>query len=152
MTVSTTNKPLVKIFAKHLRLGDGFVLLLFLVLAVGSFDVGSFVRAKEKAAANSVAVVTVGNRQIASVQLAQPGNFVIQGALGEMKLRVENSGIRVLHSSCPNQVCVKQGAVRRSDEMLVCVPNRMVVLIRGAAAPSDSGQTPVESRGDAVTY
>jgi hypothetical protein len=68
---------------------------------------------------------------------------------------VERNGIRVLQSFCPNQVCVKQGAARRAGDMLVCVPNRMVVLIRGEATtqvPPASDKTPAESRGDAVTY
>jgi hypothetical protein len=146
------SQPLAKNFLQSLRPGDGFILLLFLALAAGSFRMGNFVRAKEKIAKDGIAVVTVGNHQVASVNLATPADFAVHGALGEMTLRVENDGIRVLHSLCPNQVCVRQGAMRRAGEMLVCVPNRLVVLIRGNSAPPSSGQTPAEDRGDAVTY
>ncbi|MDZ7360082.1 MAG: NusG domain II-containing protein [candidate division KSB1 bacterium] len=138
-----------------LRVGDGFIFVLFIALAVGSFWVGGFVRAKDKAAANVIAVITVGNHEIAAVNLADSSDFKVHGALGEMALRVENNGIRVRRSACPNQVCVKQGAARRPGEMLVCVPNRMIVFIRGKAAtemPPASEKTPVERRGDAVTY
>jgi hypothetical protein len=136
----------------YLRVGDGFIFVLFVALAIGSFWVGGFVGAKDKAAGEVLAVITVGNQEIAAVNLADSSNFNVQGALGEMALRVENNGIRVRRSSCPNQVCVKQGVVRRPGEMLVCVPNRMIVLIRGRAVPPASDKTPVESRGDAVTY
>jgi len=139
----------------YLRVGDGFIFVLFITLAAGSFRVGGFVRAKDNAAAEVIAVITAGNQEIAAVNLAASSDFSVQGALGEMALRVENNGIRVRRSSCPNQVCVKQGAARRPGEMLVCVPNRMIVFIRGKVAtdvPPASNKTPVESRGDAVTY
>jgi hypothetical protein len=136
----------------YLRVGDSFIFFLFIALAIGSFGVGGFVRAKDKVAAEAIAVITVGNQEIAAVNLADSSDFKVQGALGEMALRVENNGIWVRRSSCPHQVCVKQGAARRPGEMLVCVPNRMIVLIRGEAVPPASDKTPVESRGDAVTY
>lgn len=136
----------------YLRVGDGFIFVLFITLAVGSFWVGGFVRTRDKAAEDVIAVITVGNQQIAAVNLADSADFKVQGALGEMALRVENKGIRVRRSSCPNQVCIQQGAARRPGEMLVCVPNRMIVLIRGRAVPPASDKAPVESRSDAVTY
>jgi len=140
---------------RYVRVGDGFIFVLFIALAVGSFWVGGFVRAKDKTAAEVIAVVTVGNQEIATVNLTNSSDFSVQGGLGEMALRVENNSIRVRRSSCRNQVCVKQGAAQRPGELLVCVPNRMVVLIHGNAAtdvPPASDKTPVESRGDAVTY
>jgi hypothetical protein len=76
-----------------------------------------------------------------------------------MLLQVANRRIRVLRSTCPNQVCVRQGAASRPGEMLVCVPNRVVILIRRAneakltktlddSAASDT----MTSDYDAVTY
>jgi hypothetical protein len=140
---------------KYLRFGDGVVLILFLILAAGSFWFGRFVRASEKAAAGLTAVVTVGHRQVMSVNLMKPADFIITGALGQITLRVSNAGIRVLRSACPNQVCVKQGAAQRPGDMLVCVPNHVIVSIRSEATkivPPSSDKTPVENRGDAVTY
>ncbi len=95
------------------------------------------------------ASLMVNNQEIATKALASAAVFDIPGALGVMTLQIENNGIRVQRSSCPNQVCVKQGSARRPGEILVCVPNRLVVLIRGYAPPHD--RAPQESRGDAVT-
>jgi hypothetical protein len=146
------SQPFAKNLLQTLRPGDGFILFLFLALAAGSFWMGNYVRAKGQTAEDGVAIVTVGSQQVTAVNLAAPGDIAVHGALGEMTLRVENNGIRVLHSLCPNQVCVRQGAARRAGEMLVCVPNRVVVLIRSHPVPPSSGQTPEEDRGDAVTY
>ena len=139
-----------KALAQYLRPGDGIVLILFFALALGSFWFGNFVKAKEKTDARLTAVITVNNREVATVDLNKTSDLNIQGALGEMTLQIEKNGIRVWRSSCPNQVCVRQGAAQRPGEMLVCVPNRMTVLLRGHVPPSE--QTPQESRGDAVTH
>jgi len=139
-----------KTLLKALRPGDGLVLILFLALALGSFWAGDFLRAKEKLDANLTAIIIINNREVATKELTGASAFDIQGAFGAMTLQIENNRIRVRRSSCPNQVCVKQGAAQRPGEMLVCVPNRLVVLLRGYAPPLDRG--PQGSRGDAVTH
>ena len=143
-------RPLTaKTLVKSLRFGDGCVLILFLALALGSFWAGDFLRAGGKIDKQLTASLMVNNQEIATKALASAAVFDIPGALGVMTLQIENNGIRVQRSSCPNQVCVKQGSARRPGDILVCVPNRLVVLIRGYAPPHD--RAPQESRGDAVT-
>jgi len=39
--------------------------------------------------------------------------------------------VRIEASHCPQKICVHSGAIRRSGELLVCVPNRVVVRING---------------------
>ncbi len=137
----------MKTLVKYLRPGDGVVLVLFAALAIGSFRFGSFVGAGD---AGLAAIITVNHREVATVELNKASAFNVQGALGEITLQIEKNSIRVRRSACPNQVCVKQGAARRSGEILVCVPNRLVILLRGESLPSD--RMPQESRGDAVTH
>jgi hypothetical protein len=148
----------------QLRPGDWLVAFLFVALATGSFWLGGLMSTSEKAAGNLIAVVMAGNRQLTMRGLATPSDFAVRGAVGEMLLQVANRRIRVLRSTCPNQVCVRQGAVHRSGEMLVCVPNRVVIFIRhaneakftrasGDSTASDK-QIPdtMTSDYDAVTY
>jgi hypothetical protein len=122
----------------------------FVALAVGSFWLGGFLQKSGNASDGAVAVVTAINQEVAILNLATSLDFVIQGALGEMILRVANRSIRIWRSACPHQVCVRQGEVHRPGQMLVCVPNRVVVLIRrqNEATTSDKKATDF----DAVTY
>lgn len=170
-----TDISLPKRLLANLRAGDWFVVLLFILLATGSFWGGQVVREQGELDRKLIAVVTVSNRSVAAVNLQKPSEFTVQGALGEVTIRVANHRIRVLRSPCPNQVCVRQGEVHRPGEMLVCAPNQLVVFIRGEAdseftsTQEDSAATasmekfapwprpgmdnfPVKSRGDAVTY
>jgi hypothetical protein len=141
------------------RPGDWLIVFVFVALAGGSFWLGGLLSASANTAKNLVAAVTVGNREVTTLSLSTPSDFVVRGTLGEMLLQVTNRRIRVLRSTCPNQVCVRQGAVHRPGEMLVCVPNRLVVLIRRASemkftqplSDSTTSDT-VTSDYDAATY
>lgn len=143
-------KPLTaKTLIPALRLGDGIVLVLFLMLALGSFWASDFSRAGAKSGAPLTASIIVNDKEIAARVLTEAAVFDIAGPQGAMTLQIANNSIRVQHSSCANQICVKQGAARRSGEMLVCVPNRVVIYLRGERLPSE--HLPQESRGDAIT-
>jgi hypothetical protein len=119
-------------------MGDGLVLFLFILLATSSFWLGGLARTPSGAHANLVAAVTLSNKLVTTVDLQKPADWALQAPLGEVVLRVADNRIRVLQSPCPNQVCVRQGAVHRPGEMLVCVPNRLVIFIRGE---EDAGVT-----------
>lgn len=143
----------------HLRPGDWLVAFLFVALAAGSFWFGGLMKPGEQAAGNLIAVVMAGNRLLTTRDLAAPSDFAVRGAVGEMLLQVANRGIRVLRSTCPNQVCVRQGAASRPGEMLVCVPNRVVIFIRHTneanftKTPDDAAASDtMTSDYDAVTY
>lgn len=155
---------MIKRLRLQLRFGDWLVAFLFVALAAGSFWFGGLTSTNEPAVGHLIAVVMVGNRQSTTQDLATPFDFAVHGAIGEMLLQVANRRIRILRSTCPNQVCVRQGAVHRPGEMLVCVPNRVVVLIRRAneaefsrasgdsTAPGKSTSDTMTSDYDAVTY
>jgi len=48
-------------------------------------------------------------------------------------LVVENGAARVVEADCPDQVCVRHGAVRYAGESIVCLPHRLIVTIEGGA-------------------
>lgn len=50
--------------------------------------------------------------------------------LGEgMKIRVNDGKISVIDSDCPDKVCVSQGEIDSGGIPIVCVPNRVVIII-----------------------
>lgn len=42
---------------------------------------------------------------------------------------IKDGTVTVTEASCKNQVCVRHGAISRSGESIVCLPNRLVVRI-----------------------
>ena len=111
------------------RPGDYFIAALFLALALSTFWLESLSSPKGPAAPR--ARVFVRNHLVKEVDLRQAGTLAIECVLGQVSLAVAEGGIRVAASTCPNQHCVRQGAIRRPQQMLVCVPNHLLVAIGG---------------------
>lgn len=125
----TTRSGLIS-FLRHLfaimTIGDRLLLLLFVAMGIMCiFVVQSWLEP------GKISAVFVANRLIARWSLANAGNYTVAGQLGEVQLRIINNSIRVVHSQCPERICIRQGAISRRGELIVCVPNRMVVTIEG---------------------
>jgi hypothetical protein len=72
------------------------------------------------------------------------GNFPIERDtvvdLPDAGVRIEFKAgrVRVVESDCPNQVCVRTGGVSRPGRSIICVPNKVLVELRGSKSEYDS--------------
>ena len=48
---------------------------------------------------------------------------------GHNTIRVENGKIGIIHASCPDKICVKQGFITNGTLPIVCLPNKLSVVI-----------------------
>lgn len=71
--------------------------------------------------------------QDARVELGEPGH-------GNL-LIIENGTARVERADCPDQVCVRQGAVQYEGESIVCLPHKLIVSIEGGVENGVDGST-----------
>lgn len=100
----------------------------FLGLA-GIFGVGYFFAHRAPA---MTAEVTVDGQLVDTLDLSENQEITIEGVRdGRNRLVVENGEIWCAEASCPDKVCVRQGKQSRDGEMIVCLPNRMTVKVRG---------------------
>ena len=44
---------------------------------------------------------------------------------------IEKGTVRMESADCPDQLCVKQGRIRRKGECIICLPNRVTVSVEG---------------------
>jgi hypothetical protein len=51
--------------------------------------------------------------------------------LGENIIRISKGYVQILDADCPDKVCVKDGSISKPGQSLVCLPNRVVVEIKG---------------------
>lgn len=54
---------------------------------------------------------------------------------------INNGKVNMIEADCPDQLCVKQRAISKNHESIICLPNKVVVEIQSSA----------ESTMDAVT-
>ncbi|MCR4617556.1 MAG: NusG domain II-containing protein [Lachnospiraceae bacterium] len=48
---------------------------------------------------------------------------------GSNTIEISNHNIRVTHASCPDGLCVKCGYARESGIPIVCLPNKLVIVL-----------------------
>lgn len=53
----------------------------------------------------------------------------IQGVNGLTVIEIRDQKVRVISSTCPDKLCIHSGWIDRPGQMLVCLPNRVVVKI-----------------------
>ncbi len=91
----------------------------------------------------SVLVIPGVGKQGGTVLIEQNGSLVkelpldrettveVEGPLGTTVVRVEGGKARIVSSPCPKKLCVHMGSISKAGEMVVCVPNRVVVRVSG---------------------
>lgn len=61
----------------------------------------------------------------------------IETEQGKNIIEIEGYNIRMIESSCPNKLCIKQGTIHKHGQLIVCLPNKIVVQIIGRNDNSD---------------
>lgn len=82
-------------------------------------------------------LVFVDGEEIARYALSQDTCVTIGDDEHYNTLEISDGSARVTAASCPDGLCRKQGSVHADGEMIVCLPNRLVVEVRGGAAEAD---------------
>jgi hypothetical protein len=83
----------------------------------------------EGAAGKVVIVRTPGSSK--EISLDTDGRYPVSGPLGTAYLVVEDGGAHLENSPCPLKICEATGTIDSSGEVIVCLPNRIVVKIPG---------------------
>ena len=111
------------------RIGKNDLLLLGVLLCVCIAVLLVFSFGKEKAGAT--VVVTVDGKEYGRYDLAKEQKVPIYNDQGEVTntLLIRDHKADMIDADCRDLLCVKQKAVDRSGETIVCLPNRVVVSV-----------------------
>lgn len=82
----------------------------------------------------SMAVIYQGDKVLEKVGLEKDKIFFLPD--GKMQIEVNKSRVRVAWSDCPKQICVKTGWIKNPWEVIVCVPNKVLIEIEAADIPA----------------
>lgn len=78
------------------------------------------------------AEVTVDGKQTAILDLSKNQEITVDGARnGTNHLIVQDGQIWCSEASCPDKVCIRQGKQSKDGDIIVCLPNLMIVQIVG---------------------
>jgi hypothetical protein len=62
----------------------------------------------------------------------------VPGPLGDSVVQIEDGTVVMLSSPCPNKVCIHTGKIKYSGESIICIPNKVFVLIRAEKTDFDA--------------
>jgi len=121
-------KRLLKYFS---RADFGVVGILILVAAIGflfnlrqDFSKGEFV------------LVRYRNRVLYRLSIHEDRSLSVNGDSGGLVLQIRRGKVWVSQSQCPHKTCMRMGKISHPGQIIVCVPNRIVIQIVGRGNPT----------------
>lgn len=75
---------------------------------------------------------------VARLPLSRAGEYLWREGEAFVRVRVEDGQARVAESSCPDGLCVRMGATSRAGAAIVCLPNRVSVVLEGGGRALDA--------------
>jgi hypothetical protein len=88
--------------------------------------------------AGDTAVIFVGQTPHAELLLQEDQTMTVDGLLGNSVIQVDGGRIRFIDSPCPARYCVHTGWLERTGEVAACLPNGVVIEIRGGVREFDA--------------
>lgn len=104
--------------------------LIVAILVVSGLLSAIFYAANKKAAKQ--VLVTVDGQAVATLDLNRDTDMIINGYGGSTDhLVIKDGYASITEASCPDKVCVRTGKIHKTGELIVCLPNRVVVSVEG---------------------
>lgn len=57
--------------------------------------------------------------------------------LGKNVIEISNGKVRISDADCRDQICIKDGSINKPGDILVCLPHKVVVQIKGENSDTD---------------
>ena len=110
---------------------DIIILIVLIVIAIGSwiavtvlFDVnGDYVE------------VIVDNHVQKVISLNDDGEYQVDDGEYSNIITIKNREVYMKSSDCPDQICVKQGMIKKQGESIICLPHKLVIRIASEEYP-----------------
>ena len=78
-------------------------------------------------------VVNVDGHRVLELSLDTDVTTTVTGPLGDTTVRVSNGAVSITESPCPHGYCKHMGPIGHRGEVIVCVPNHIMITITGGS-------------------
>ena len=77
-------------------------------------------------------IISVDGKEVMTLDLNQDDDQTLESpGGGRNRVIIEDGSVHMEEASCPDKICIKQGAVSETGQSIVCLPNRVIVTIAG---------------------
>lgn len=107
--------------------------LIFFVLVFGAVSAMLASQLLFAAQNASTVLVEIDGKEYGRYNLQEKNSqtLAIESKFGYNKIVIANGSVYVCESDCPDALEIKAGTIQKAGQMLVCLPNRLVVRIEG---------------------
>ncbi|RKM61196.1 NusG domain II-containing protein [Butyrivibrio sp. CB08] len=124
-----------------MKKNDIILIAITLVVALACF-IGTRIWQKSNTDEDAVAVVTIDGDIYGEFPLSEDIVERIEFPDGSFNVLTVSEGYAdVTEASCPDQICVHHNHIRYSGESIVCLPNKLVVEVKGGEDNGIDGST-----------
>ncbi len=79
----------------------------------------------------------IGEYNLTEDKIIPVGEVVVNGEKkSQLKVVINNQTVKVVDSTCPDHLC-EIGTIKRSNSMIVCLPNKIIIKIEGKTKDYD---------------
>ena len=110
---------------RTLTVADRFIYTLLLILSALSV-----IAVKGLQPEGSEVIIEVKGEVVYRGSLFEDFHLEVEGLIGTTAIEIENERAWVSFSDCPHHICVRTGKIHRAGEVIVCIPNKVVVKVK----------------------
>lgn len=111
--------------------GDKILILVVILLTLASLG---FIKKQSLSNDSRFVSIQVDGKEVKKIIFDEEivgKTFPIDSEYGYNLIEFGNEKVRVIEADCPDQIDVKQGYISKIGETIVCLPNKMIVEIKG---------------------
>lgn len=108
---------------KNLRKNDLLLLLIVVVVAAAICALRFWLGDKH----SGYVTVRIDGEVVASYDLSEDQEVELNG--GTNTMRIEDGTVKMIQADCPDKLCMKQKAISKNRENIICLPNNIVLQI-----------------------
>ena len=75
---------------------------------------------------------------VRTADLSQNAVFTVEHGGGSNTVQISGGAISVTEASCPDKVCVSTGAISHGAVPIICLPNRLEIIVKSADSAADA--------------
>lgn len=111
---------------KYTKIRNDIILIAIILVIVGALFLVYFLNRSN----GKRALIYHDSELILEVDLNTDREYIVKGDISSMIIVVNDGGIFVKESGCPNQTCVNEGSIMYSNEVIACLPNHIYIKIK----------------------
>ena len=117
---------------------NDLILISSFILASAVILIGVFLFSGEGA----TVVVSVDGSEVISLPLSEDTTYNIGGYHGsENILEIKDGKAHLTGASCPDKLCVNMGYISKEGQSIICLPNKVVIEIKGNTKEKENFDT-----------